>query len=119
MSDNENNTRIAIPTSGQVKNRVRFGNIEIDGLNVQACLGVFVVAMIILVGALGFRGNQISEGRFADRSHFMVTSAEEMIDLLKENELWNMDDNGGAVSPLLFASYPGNINDFDIRMLIL
>jgi Bax protein len=114
MSNNENHSRISIPASGQVKDRIRFGSLEIDGLNVQAFMGVFVVSMIVLVGVFAFRGNQAAHGRFVqDPSHFKVSSAEEMIDLLKENELWELEDNG-AVSPLLFSSYPANINEFNI-----
>jgi Bax protein len=114
MAKNEDYNRITTPASEQVQDRIRFGSLEIDGLNVQAFMGVFVVALIILVGVLGFRGNQSTQGRFAqDPSHYKVSSAEEMIDLLKVNELWELEANG-AVSPLIFTSYPENINQFSI-----
>jgi Bax protein len=112
MSDNNTHNCAPIPASGSGSGRMLFGNIEVDGLNVQACMGVFIVTMIILAGVLGFRGNGSSTDFLTDyTSHFTVSSGEEMIDLLKENELWEIDD--GAVSPLIFASYPGNINQFN------
>jgi len=110
MSDNNTHNYAPISTPGSETNRILFGSIEVDGVNVQAFMGVFIVAMIILVGVLGFNGDRTNDGRFAeDPSIFRVSSGEEMIDLLKENELWDIDANG-AVSPLFFAAYPENID---------
>jgi len=51
---------------------------------------------------------------YADETvFFRVDSGEEMIDLLKENDLWEINQRG-AVTPLLFGSYPDHFDDISI-----
>ncbi len=99
------------PAGAQI---VLFGNLEVEGLTVQALTAVTIAAIIFLVSSLLiFKNNtRIPEEIYIDSSALLrVSTAEEMIVLLKENDLWEID-NMGAVSPLLFASYPDNIEAF-------
>lgn len=91
-----------------------FGSLEVDSLNVQALLAVSIIVVIGgLISLFIYKNNIIiPDDIYADNATLLqVSTGEEMIGLLKENDLWDMDDTG-AVSPLLFASYPDNINSF-------
>ncbi len=93
---------------------VFFGNLEVDRLTVQALTAVTLIIIIGVVSTLLiFKNNtRIPDDIYTDSSALlMVATGEEMIGLLKENDLWEID-NLGAVSPLLFASYPDNIEAF-------
>ena len=95
-----------------------FGNLEVDRLNVQAMMAVLITVIIGMISTLHIYKNntRIPADLYADNANlFRVSTGEEMIGLLKENELWEMD-NKGAVSPLLFASYPDNIEAFAISV---
>ncbi len=91
-----------------------FGNLEVDRLTVQALTAVMLTVIIGVISTLLiFKNNtRIPDDIYADSSDLlMVSTGEEMIGLLKENDLWEID-KVGAVSPLLFASYPANIEAF-------
>jgi Bax protein len=96
------------------RQKIFFGNLEVDRLNVQALVAV---TMALIVGAVStLLATKPPPGQFTDNhsgesTFFEVTTGEEMIGLLKENALWEIDGKG-AVSPLLFASYPDNIEEF-------
>jgi Bax protein len=95
-----------------------FGNVEIDRLNVQAVQAILVITLIIGIFILLTDENRptVPLDIYTENSGlFRVDSGEEMIDLLKENDLWEVDIKG-SVAPLLFASYPDNIDDFDISI---
>jgi Bax protein len=91
-----------------------FGNLEVDRLTVQALTAVTITVIIGVISTLLiFKNNpRFPDDIYADNATLLkVSTGEEMIGLLKENDLWEMDDKG-AVSPLLFASYPDNIEGF-------
>ena len=98
--------------------RMFFGNLEIDLLNVKALLAVTIIVIIVVISTLlTFKNStRFPEDIYADNAAlFKVSTCEEMIGLLKKNDLWDID-NRGAVSPLLFASYPDNIDAFTISV---
>jgi uncharacterized FlgJ-related protein len=91
-----------------------FGNLGVDPLNVQALLAVTIALIIAIISTLlVFKNNSsLPDKIYADNATLLrVSTGEEMIGLLKENDLWQMDEKG-QVSPLLFASYPDNIEAF-------
>jgi Bax protein len=93
---------------------ILFGNLEVDRLNVQALLAITITVFIGLVTTLHIfkYNNSFPDDIYADNATLLsVSTGEEMIGLLKENDLWQMNDKG-EVSPLLFASYPDNIETF-------
>ena len=111
MSNKAETNPITAPASGS--SRMRFGNIEIDPLNVQAAVAVVMVFFIGLVGLLKFTGDNQSAGAYPDVVNlYTVSSGADMVDLLKQNGLWEIDHADG-VSPLVFAAFPGNINEFN------
>jgi len=91
-----------------------FGNFEIDGLNVQACLAMAIVGLVVLISLLKFSGNSLPGGdSYGDQlSQIRAATGEEMIDILKDNNLWELGDSKG-VSPVVFSSYPDNIDQLD------
>lgn len=96
-----------------------FGNLEVDRLNVQTLMAVTMVLVIgLIVTLLLYKDNRpFSEDIYAGNATvFEVSSGEEMISLLKENDLWERADDSWAVSPLLFSSYPDNIDEFAISV---
>ncbi|MEN8135791.1 MAG: glucosaminidase domain-containing protein [Thermodesulfobacteriota bacterium] len=91
-----------------------FGNLEVDRLNVQALLAVTITVIIGMISTLLIFKNNSSfpANIYADNATLLrVSTGEEMIGLLKENDLWQINEKG-QVSPLLFASYPDNIEAF-------
>lgn len=112
MSNKADNSPVTVSESSS--SRVRFGNIEIDSLNVQAAVAVAIAVFVGLVGLLQFSGGTLTGTSFPEEVNlYTVSSGEEMIDLLKQNGLWDIDGNDG-VSPLVFAAYPSNINNLSI-----
>jgi Bax protein len=99
--------------------KIYFGNLEVERPNVQALMAVSLVVMIgIIITLHGYKNpnpvrpvkNHLSEPAF-----FKVATGEDMIELLKENDLWELDDLG-SVAPLLIASYPDNLDSFDTEI---
>ncbi len=111
---NKNSDKRPATISESDSSLIRFGDIGIDPLNVQAAVAVMISVFIIIIGILQFSSGPVI-GNSYDESYnlYTVSSGEDMIDLLKQNGLWDIDGKDG-VSPLVFATYPSNINEFNI-----
>lgn len=94
--------------------KIFFGKVEVEHDILQAVLAVAIFVIVGIVSAmLVFKSNhRVTDNIYADNATLLeVSSGEEMIGLLKENNLWQINSKG-AVPPLLFASYPANIEEF-------
>ncbi|MBU1739355.1 MAG: glucosaminidase domain-containing protein [Proteobacteria bacterium] len=98
---------------------IRFGNIEVDGLNVQACLAVTLCAFLILISVLRFSPadyfmqqniQAVNQPQYID-----VGSGEELVQSLKENGLWEIDEQD-RVPPVIFSGFPESINNLHIEV---
>lgn len=102
----------------QYSQKIAFGNLEIDLLTVKALLAMMILFFIVIISTLLYLGNHpgFPEDIYAEnvRLHTVDTS-EEMISLLKEHGIWKIASDG-AVSSLLFASYPDNINEMPTKV---
>ena len=114
MTTNTDNSTTTV--SGAGSSSIRFGNVEIDSLNVQATVAVVIFAFISLVGLLQFSGGPTGGNSYSESVNlYTVSTGEEMIDLLKQNGLWEIEEEEG-VSPLVFAAYPSNISELNISV---
>ncbi|MFO7606267.1 MAG: glucosaminidase domain-containing protein [Desulfurivibrionaceae bacterium] len=96
---------------------MHFGNLEVDLQNVHALIAVTMLVVTALIILLHTHKNTpvdpLSEMDKDETAIVKVASGEDMINLFKKNDLWELGDNG-AVAPLLLASYPDNLDEFDI-----
>ncbi|MDF1577289.1 MAG: glucosaminidase domain-containing protein [Desulfobulbales bacterium] len=95
-----------------------FGNLEVDRQNVQTLVAITLLAIagliIILPALISPFFEPLPKMDAESKTEIVrVASGEEMINLLKENDLWELNDNG-AVPPLLLASYPEDLDEFTI-----
>lgn len=96
------------------RQKMSFGDLEVDRLNVQALMAVTIACIVgLLITLLATKPppGPTADNYRGNSPFFEAATGEEMIGLLKENALWEIDEKG-AISPLLFASYPGNIEEF-------
>jgi Bax protein len=100
---------------------ISFGDREVDGLNVQAYLALGLLLIVALVVLLRFGTTlplQTASLQTASpqtiypkrQSVIRVESGDELVNLLKENGLWEISGKT-PVPPLILSSYPGNIDE--------
>jgi Bax protein len=110
---------------------ISFGDREVDGLNVQAYLALGLLLIVALVVLLRFGTTlplhtaslqnaslQNASPQTASpqtiypnrQSVIRVESGDELVNLLKENGLWEISGKT-PVPPLILSSYPGNIDE--------
>lgn len=111
MNDTRKHTNDCHPKP--VGQKIFFGKVEVEQDVLQALLAVSICVIVGVISAmLIFKSNhRLTDNIYADNATLLeVSSGEEMVDLLKENDLWQLDRRG-AVPPLLFMSYPANLHE--------
>jgi len=107
------------PTDSTGAGSIYFGNLEVDRLNVHAFMAMALIVIAGIIITLYAHKKPLVElsdqTQQANPVFLKVESGEDMIELLKVNDLWELDDEG-AVSPLLFGSYPDNLNKLDTEI---
>lgn len=124
MNDNNTDNSASCPPADEpggsrslrpAAEKIRFGNLEVDRPNVQALLAVGLFLITACIIALhGQNKSPSGPGSQIEKKQtffFTVADSEDMIELLRENDLWTLDEKG-AVPPLLLTSYPGNLDEF-------
>ena len=112
------------PLSGEVMQReqqerqpaaaISFGGREVDGVNVQAYLALGLLLIVALVATLHFNPALPKDLVYPDRQSVVkVESGSELINLLKENGLWEINGKT-AVPPLILSAFPENIDELEI-----
>ncbi len=96
---------------------ISFGDREVDGLNVQAYLALGLLLVLALLVLLRFDNNLTNPPNVPSypvpQPVIRVESSEELINLLKENGLWEINGKT-AVPPLILSTFPDNIDGLDI-----
>ena len=100
------------------KAAIFFGGREVDGLNVQAYLALMLMLFLFLmVALLRFETTppEAVQAVFPDHPPVVkVESGTDLVDLLKENGLWEINGRIG-VPPLILSSFPDNLDDLEIE----
>ncbi|MBU0484432.1 MAG: glucosaminidase domain-containing protein [Proteobacteria bacterium] len=94
-----------------------FGKFKVDFANVQATFAIFVFCSFATIVSLVSSPPKLlfEKAAFEMPAHIQVESSEELMEKLKELNLWEIDDDS-LVPPVLFTGFPDNIHELDIDL---